>query len=96
MVPKLCHPKVQNVIKWINSKRLSKNYEVIPENYEVIVMECFTCYCFANDPIKLEELKTNFLKCLKMASKNFSYCIRECLPPCLHILAINYQPLIVT
>ena len=66
MVPTFCHPKVLNVGNNYYEKVVQK--QCIPENYQVLVKEWFTCYCFVNGSIKLEKVTKNFwndLECLR-------------------------------
>ena len=64
MVPKICYTKVQNVIKWINTKKLPENSlfkkTVVAVANQVVALEWFTYYRLVNDSIKLEEVAKNF------------------------------------
>ena len=58
-VPTLCYLKVQNVIKWVNKKRLSKN-GLFKKNKLYVERTPQTCHHLVNDCPKYVEVGTNF------------------------------------
>ena len=85
-VPTLCYLKVQNVIKWVNKKRLSKN-GLFKKNKLYVERTPQTCHHLVNDCPKYVEVGKNFWNVWKflrqILARVWNHLAR---PPCSFIL----------